>query len=772
MTELLSRDHSILEKGMMEFRPFGVDTNGQKIRDTSGITVRANAEYLREVVERTQGKAAGAHALDELARLLNERILDKAYHVTPEFLMDVWNSYSYEFVMFLAEFCTILSNDPQFQYHMGQEKLISPIIQTLGRPFGVHQIYKMFPHFGQKYAKGSLHFESETITDHSAVLRMKFTEHLHRQFGPYRKACAYHICQSSKAALGAFPHLIYGLQPATIVDRACIAEGDEYCEWEFTWVPKEPRALTGAVAALIISGATIVLLIASYPAISWVEAVIMSAFPGAAIWFANATRVLRNKLGARDRIIQEQVAFVDIRHEELREAYLVQQQAAVDLKRRVGQLTLLYQTGMIVSSTLDREALIHTALSTIERNLNFNRVMLSFYDQEKKISYDARLIGVPDEIAAFARSLNTPVTDSSTIEGQLLLEGIPILIRDIREVWDRLHPLSQQLATLTRAQSIIAVPLKVKGRVIGSLTVDRLQDHTLNEEDLSVMITVANQLAIALEHAAAYRQIEEMNIGLEEKVQERTTALAQANQELRHANERLQELDRLKSAFVSIASHELRTPMTSIRGYVENMLDGLTGPLTEKQSQYLSRVKYNIDRLTRMTADLLDLSRIEAGRVELRLEYVSVTELIEDVVEGLRSMTGEKSLALKVLHSSSPPPIQADRDKLAQILTNLIGNAIKFTPSGGTIEIKTEVQNNTFLYVGVSDTGCGIQPDELPRVFEKFFRGGSVQTDVRGAGLGLAIVKSLVELHGGHIEAESIPGTGSHFFFTLPLHHS
>ncbi|MEY4705905.1 MAG: hypothetical protein RL042_2110, partial [Nitrospirota bacterium] len=96
----------------------------------------------------------------------------------------------------------------------------------------------------------------------------------------------------------------------------------------------------------------------------------------------------------------------------------------------------------------------------------------------------------------------------------------------------------------------------------------------------------------------------------------------------------------------------------------------------------------------------------------------------------------------------------------------------KFTPPGGTIEIKTEVQDNTFLHVGVSDTGCGIQPDELPRVFEKFFRGGSVQTDGRGAGLGLAIVKSLVELHGGHIEAESIPGTGSRFFFTLPLHHS
>lgn len=772
MTELLSKDHSILEKGMMEFRPFGVDTDGRNIRDASGITVRANVEYLQETVERKKGADAGRCAVEELARFLNERISDKAYHVTPEFLLDPWNSYSYEFVMFVAEFCTIISGDHQFQYHMGQEKLVSPIIQTLGRPFGVHQIYKMFPHFGQKYANGSVHFESETITDHSAVLRMKFSEHVYRQFDPYRKACAYNICQSSKAGLGAFPYLIYGLKPATIVDRTCIVEGDEYCEWEFTWVPKEPRALTGGVAGIITSGAALALLHVNYPAMSWLEASIISAFPGAAIWFANATRVLRNKLNAKDRIIQEQVAFGDARHEELREAYLVQQQAAVDLKRRIGQLTLLYQTGMIVNSTLDREALIDTALSAIKHNLQFDRVLLSFYDQDNKVSHDARLIGVSSEIAAFARSLNTPVTDSSSIEGQLLLEGTPILIKDIRSVWDRLHPLSQQLASVTHAQSIIAVPLKIKNRVIGSLTVDRLQDNALNEEDLNVLMTVANQLAIALEHAAAFRQIEEMNIGLEGKVQERTTALAQVNQELQQSNRRLQELDHLKSAFVSVASHELRTPMTAIRALVENMLDGVTGSLTEQQSHYLSRVKYNINRLTRMITDLLDLSRIEAGRVELRLEPVPVAGLIEDVVENLRSMTDKKSLILEVLHSSNPPPIQADRDKVVQILTNLIGNAIKFTPSGGTIKVKTKVQDDTYMHFGVFDTGCGIQPDELPRVFEKFFRGESIQTEVRGAGLGLAIAKSLVELHGGQIGAESTPGIGSHFFFTIPLDHS
>ncbi|HJT21898.1 MAG TPA: GAF domain-containing sensor histidine kinase [Nitrospira sp.] len=763
MTALLSKDHSILEKGQMEFRPYGVNADGRKIRDASGITVRANVEYLEEVVARSKGKSAGTGAVEELARLLNERIPDRAYHVTPVSLRDIWNSYSYEFVMFLAEFCVLLSGDPDFQYHMGEQKLISPIIQTLGRPFGVSQIYRMFPHFGQKYAKGSIHFESEDITDHSAVLRMTFKEHIYRQFGPYRKACAYQICQSSKAALAAFPYLIYGLQPATITDRRCVAEGDDSCEWKFVWVPREPRPVWGAMVGTATGASAFALISSVYPELGWQGTGAVSVLAALAAGLAYTTHILQRKMAMRDRIIKEQVQFVDNRHEELREAYLDQQQAAVDLKRKIGQLTLLYQTGMIVSSTLDRDVLIDTALLAIKHNLNFDRVMISFYDSERKVSRDARLVGVSETVAAFARSIDTPITDPESIEGQLFLKGTPSLITDIRSVWDRLHPLSQKLASMTQAQSIITVPLKVEQRVIGALTVDRLQEHALNEEDLDVMVTVANQLAIALEHASAYREIEELNVGLEEKVRERTA-------QLEAANEQLKELNQLKSTFVSVVSHELRTPMTSIRVYVENMLDGLTGTLTEKQKQYLGRIQFNIDRLTRMIIDLLDLSRMEAGWVELRQESVAIHELMHEVVDNMRSIAGGKSVTLEARSVSSVDAIQADRDKVTQILTNLIGNAIKFTPSGGRVRVTAEfLEDDGMLRFCVSDNGCGIPPDEVPRVFEKFFRGLTTTSETRGAGLGLAIVKSLVELHGGQIWVDSILGSGSSFFFTLPL---
>ena len=761
MTELLSKEHRIIEKGMMEFRPFGVDPDGNEIRDSSGITVRANVEYLHDAVTSVDGELAGIAAVEELARLLNERIPDKAYHVTPAFLMDAWNSYSYEFVMFLVEFCIILSGDPLFQCHMGERKLISPIIQILGRPFGVRQIYKMFPHFGQKYSKGSLHFESDTITDHSAVLRMKFKDHIYPQFGPYRKACTSHVCQSSKAALGAFPHLIFGLQPAKTIDRRCMANGDECCEWEFTWIPKEPQPVWGLLAGAVSGGATFALLSGTLPTQPWSYSAGMGLLAGASVGFAYTSRLFKKIAAEKDRILQEQVQFVDTRHEELREAYLLQQQAAVDLKRKISQLTLLHETGRIVSSTLDQAELIDTALRTIKHNLNFDRVMLSFYDAEHKSTGSAKLIGVPDEVAAFASNLITPVHDSSTIEGQIFLEGRPILIKDMQSVWDRLHPFLQQLAAVTQAKSIISVPLKVKNRIIGALTVDRLQDNALNEEDLAIMVTVANELAVALDHAWAYRKVEQLNAELEDKVRIRTA-------QLESANEQLQELNQMKSMFVSVVSHELRTPMTSIRVYAENMLDGLAGSLTDEQARYLNRILFNIDRLTRLSTDLLDLSKIESGKVELRLEPLSLADFLSDIVDSFRHALDEKSISLEVSSTDETVTIYADRDKLAQIFTNVLSNAIKFTPTGGKIQILTKARPDGYLDIRISDTGCGIAPEELPKVFEKFFRGESTPSGVRGAGLGLAIVKNLVELHGGTVGVDSRVGQGSSFFLTVP----
>ncbi len=768
MIELLSKERSFLEKACMEFRPFGVDAQGRNIRDVSGLTVRASVHYLEEVMEHRDGSGAGARVTEQLCRLLNERIRDPAYHVSPVFLRNAWNSYSYEFVCFLSELCMRLSNDPAFHFKVGREKFISPLIQTLGRPFTVSQIYRMFRHFGEKYAKGSIHFEVVDVKEGSAVLRMGFTDHVYRQFGPWRRRCADFICQSIKCCLAAVPEKVHHLPVADVKDRRCIAEGADYCEWESTWDTNR-RARLPHLAGTASAGIGGYAVGAGIMPDGSLMAPVLIALLSAGVWeVTSRNRAFRRSMAAREQLIQEQLESVEGRHEELREAYLQQGQAAVELRKKVNHLATLHRAGLLINSTLDRESLIQEALRTLIEDLPFDRAMISFFDPARGVATDFRICGVSEEVAAFARAMEIHVTDPSSPEGTVLLQGESICVEDIREVWDRLHPLYQELAGLTKAKSLIAVPLKITDRVFGSITVDRTDAEAMNREDLDLLITFSNQVAIALDNARTYHTIEELNLGLEEKVRERAGAYERANRELEAANARLQELDLLKSRFVSTASHELRTPMTSIKGYVRNMLDGLTGGLSQKQRQYLERVQYSADRLMRVINNLLDLSRIEAGAMQLQIRPVLVEDVVSEAVEELHGLAQEKNVGVTSECESPAPVIRADRDKVQQILSNLLQNAIAFTPPGGRVGVHTHVRPDGQVQVSVTDTGEGIPSSETEKIFFPFYRGHSGPQAPRGTGLGLAISKDLVELHGGRIWVESTPGKGSRFVFTMP----
>jgi PAS domain S-box-containing protein len=232
---------------------------------------------------------------------------------------------------------------------------------------------------------------------------------------------------------------------------------------------------------------------------------------------------------------------------------------------------------------------------------------------------------------------------------------------------------------------------------------------------------------------------------------------------------RLQELDQMKSDFVSNVSHELRTPLTSIKGSVDNMLDGLTGTLNEKQVRYLSRIKSNSDRLARLINDLLDLSRIESGRIEVRATNLLLTALAAEVAEYLRPLAAEKLIRIQVPAVDSSVTAWADRDKVTQVLLNLVGNAVKFTPEDGTVTIAIERNGKEWVQVSVADTGPGILPEERNKIFAKFYQIAHVDKQrPKGSGLGLAISKALIEMHGGKIWVESEIGKGSQFSFTLP----
>ena len=279
---------------------------------------------------------------------------------------------------------------------------------------------------------------------------------------------------------------------------------------------------------------------------------------------------------------------------------------------------------------------------------------------------------------------------------------------------------------------------------------------------MAVIAVTALALTVGVsEQKRGEQALDQLNQTLERRIQDRTNTL-------QVAVEQLQELDRLKSAFVTIVSHELRTPLTSIKGLVENMLQELTGPLNDKQTHYLSRILLNAERLTRILNEVLDLSKIEAGEMELLRRSMSLHEIFADLLEGFQPLAQLKSISMEVTPTEGMPTVHADRDKLYEVLANLLDNAIKFTPTGGRVQIGAQILDSRYIKVGVSDTGCGISEEHLLKIFDKFYRVQSSSEHVAGAGLGLAITRGLVELHGGTIAVESASGKGSHFYFTLP----
>lgn len=280
-----------------------------------------------------------------------------------------------------------------------------------------------------------------------------------------------------------------------------------------------------------------------------------------------------------------------------------------------------------------------------------------------------------------------------------------------------------------------------------------------SHDEIGQLTAAFNQMTTALK--TREDDLTELNRTLESRVTART-------EELQRANHKLLKLDRLKTILVSNASHELRTPLTSIKIHVKNLLDGVTGSLGPDQRQALGRAHENIERLRMLIDDLLDLSRLQAGGVELTREDVRLDDLLRELVEGLRYFSEQKQLAVEIAVPGPLQPISGDRDRLRRALTNIIHNAMKFTPEGGRIRIEARRLADGSALVAVEDSGCGIAPEELDKVFLPFFRSPHTSATTRGSGLGLSIAKELIALHHGAVWAESAIGQGSRFFIRLP----
>ncbi len=230
----------------------------------------------------------------------------------------------------------------------------------------------------------------------------------------------------------------------------------------------------------------------------------------------------------------------------------------------------------------------------------------------------------------------------------------------------------------------------------------------------------------------------------------------------------LKELDEMKSAFVSMVSHEIRSPLSTVLSQIKILMDGLAGELGAKQADILGKISRKVQGLVELSNELLDISRIEAGLIVQDKQQVQLMDILESLVEFIQSRAKEKNISLS-LKKSDLPLINADMKSMEEVFSNLITNAIIYTPEGGKVDVRGEVKGD-FVGISISDTGYGIAPDELPRIFERFYRAKTEKTrNIVGTGLGLPIVKSIIEAHNGTVKVESEEGVGSTFYVRLPI---
>ena len=277
----------------------------------------------------------------------------------------------------------------------------------------------------------------------------------------------------------------------------------------------------------------------------------------------------------------------------------------------------------------------------------------------------------------------------------------------------------------------------------------------------SIFFFIFLAVFLAVRHARTSVEIELLNVELEDRVAHRTAELEKANHELR-------ELDKMKTQFVSQASHDLRTPLTAIKGSLDNLLMGIAGALNEKQQKVMTRATTSVDRLTNLINDVLDLNRMETGRIVLEKSDIPFKALVENIINENHPAAEQKQIQLAFVSSEEDCTLHIDGSKIERVVGELISNAIKYTPDNGKVDVCLSHKDNT-ASLSVKDSGIGMTAEECEKIWERFYRTSASMKFAKGSGLGLSIAKELVELHGGTLSTQSKQDIGTTFYLTLPF---
>ncbi|TMH58974.1 MAG: GAF domain-containing protein, partial [Betaproteobacteria bacterium] len=409
------------------------------------------------------------------------------------------------------------------------------------------------------------------------------------------------------------------------------------------------------------------------------------------------------------------------------------------LTRSVGQLTALGEVGQAISSTLDLETVLKTIVSRAVQLTGLDGGSIYEYDDRAEEFRLQAAENMPQDVAEDIRKAPTRKGDGALGRTAITLE--PTQVPDTLD--DSYRSARKELLIRAGYRALLAVPLLREDHLLGGLLVNRKTPGAFAPEIVELLKTFATQSALAIQNARLFREIEEKGGQLE-------TA------------------SRHKSEFLANMSHELRTPLNAIIGFSEVLSERMFGEINDKQAEYLGDILESGRHLLSLINDILDLSKIEAGRMELDPTDFDLPTAIENTLILVRERAHRRGIALEHKVDKRLGMIRADERKLKQVLLNLLSNALKFTPEGGQIDVRARVENGE-AEISVADTGEGIAPEDQEAVFEEFRQVGKAAKKVEGTGLGLAISRKFIELHGGRIWVKSQLGIGSTFAFTLPL---
>lgn len=432
-----------------------------------------------------------------------------------------------------------------------------------------------------------------------------------------------------------------------------------------------------------------------------------------------------------------------------------------ELEDNLRQLATLNEVSNSFRTILSLQQLLDAIPKAVCERFGFDRAVLYLLDGEMLYAVRATFGPSPEQQALAAEFLAAsnaqPISlNGQSIEADILRSGQAVIIDD-----PHLHEnLRMNKETIIDSHSYVQVPIfGHEEKVIGLLFADYyLSQRRTSPRDATQLLTFANMVGLTIENTRLYNDMEQ--------------AVAQRTEELRIALERAQEADRLKGQFLAAISHELRTPLNAIIGFSTVMLDELDGPITQMQREDLRTINQNGRFLLHMINELLDLARIEAGKLELNIVAVDLAALINDIGETVQGLLYDKDVMLHIRLPEQLPMVRGDADKIRQILLNLLSNAVKFTERGTITISSPETPQHDHVAISIRDTGIGIAAKDLSVIFEEFRQVHANRKGKRGSGLGLAITRKLVEAHGGQLSVESTLGHGSVFTFTLPIHNA